>query len=60
LVNDGAIDRSDVVVIEVTGGGLKDQKAALQLVQEPPTIEPELEQFEKIIKNKKERSPLIT
>ncbi|KUO42305.1 MAG: hypothetical protein APU95_01980 [Hadesarchaea archaeon YNP_N21] len=50
LVNDGAIDRSDVVVIEVTGGGLKDQKAALQLVQEPPTIEPELEQFEKIIK----------
>lgn len=46
----GLVDRSDVVVVEITGGGLKDQKIAMQLVREPPSIEPELEQLERLIK----------
>ena len=50
LLDIGAVDRSDVVVVEITGGGLKDQKTAMQLVKEPPTIEPELEQLKKLIK----------
>lgn len=50
LLEMGAIDRSDLVVVEVTGGGLKDQKIAMQLVKEPPSIEPELEQLERLIK----------
>jgi len=50
LLNVGLVDRSDVVVVEVTGGGLKDQKTATQLVKEPPTIEPELDQLERLIK----------
>jgi len=50
LLNVGLVDCSDVVVVEVTGGGLKDQKTATQLVKEPPTIEPELDQLERLIK----------
>lgn len=50
LLEAGIVDRSDVVVVEVTGGGLKDVRTAMKLVQEPPTIEPELEQLEKFIK----------
>jgi len=50
LLDMGLVDRSDVVVLEVTGGGLKDQKTATQLVKEAPTIEPELEQLERLIK----------
>jgi threonine synthase len=51
LLDAGAVDRSDVVVIEITGSGLKDQRAATQLVEEPPTIEPELKQLERLLKN---------
>jgi len=50
LLDMGLVDRSDVVVVEVTGGGLKDQKTATRLVKEPPTIEPELDQLERLIK----------
>jgi len=50
LLKDGTIDRSDEVVVEVTGSGLKDQKTAMQLAREPPTIEPKLEQLEKFVR----------
>ncbi len=50
LLKAGVIDRQDVVVVEITGGGLKDQKTAMQLVREPPTIEPELKQLERLIR----------
>lgn len=50
LLETGLVDRSDVVVVEITGGGLKDQKIAMQLVKEPPSIEPELKQLERLIK----------
>jgi threonine synthase len=52
LLDAGTIDRSDVVVVEVTGSGLKDIKAAMQFVKEPPTIEAKLEQLERLIKRK--------
>ena len=49
LLDAGVVDRSDVVVVEVTGGGLKDVGTAMKLVEEPPTIEPELEQLKKLL-----------
>jgi threonine synthase len=52
LLDAGTIDRSDVVVVEVTGSGLKDTKAAMQLVKESPMIEPNLKQLEHLIKRK--------
>jgi len=50
LLDAGIIDRSDVVVVEVTGSGLKDVKAAMKLVEKPPVIEPEFEQLEQFLK----------
>jgi threonine synthase len=50
LLKAGVIDRSDDVVVEITGGGLKDVGTAMQLVREPPTIEPELRQLEKLVR----------
>lgn len=50
LLGAGVIDRSDVVVVEVTGGGLKDVKTAIGLTREPPTIEPELKQLRQLLK----------
>jgi threonine synthase len=50
LLDIGSVDRSDVVVVEITGGGLKDQKTAMQLFEEPPTVEPEPEQLKRFIK----------
>jgi len=50
LLEAGIIDRSDVVVVEVTGSGLKDVGVAMKLVEEPSVIEPELEQLEKFLK----------
>ncbi len=49
LLDAGAIDRSDVVVVEVTGGGLKDVAVAMRLVKEPQVIEPELGRLKKLI-----------
>ncbi|MFH1821273.1 MAG: pyridoxal-phosphate dependent enzyme, partial [Methanobacteriota archaeon] len=49
LLESGAIDRSDVVVIEVTGGGLKDVATAMKMVESPMTIEPELKQLKKFL-----------
>jgi threonine synthase len=50
LLETGAIDRSDCVVIEVTGGGLKDQEVAVESAKELPTIEPELGQLKALLK----------
>ena len=49
LLDAGIVDRSDVVVVEVTGGGLKDVGTAMKLSEEPTVIEPKLEQLEKLI-----------
>ena len=50
LLDAGIVDRSEVVVVEVTGGGLKDVGTAMKLAEEPVVIEPKLEQLEKLIK----------
>ena len=50
LLESGVIDRSDVVVVEVTGGGLKDVATAMKMVEEPLTIEPELKHLEKLLR----------
>ncbi len=50
LLEVGAIDRSDRVVIEVTGGGLKDQEVAVESAKELLTIEPELGQLKALLK----------
>lgn len=42
LVENGVIDRSDDIVVQITGGGLKDQKVAIDITSSPPIISPEL------------------
>jgi len=48
LLDGGVVSRSDVVVVEVTGGGLKDVATALKMVERPEVIEPKLEQLQKL------------
>ena len=50
LLEAGIIDRSDVVVVEVTGSGLKDVETAMKLVEKPSVIEPELKQLKRLLK----------
>lgn len=49
LIEEGTIDRSDVVVVAVTGGGLKDLKTALKISEAPVTVEPKLENLKKFL-----------
>jgi threonine synthase len=49
MLDGGMIDPSDLVVIEVTGGGLKDIKAATKIVPRAPVIEPKLGQLRKLL-----------
>ncbi|MGC8816385.1 MAG: threonine synthase [Candidatus Hadarchaeum sp.] len=49
LLDKGVISSSDVVVVEITGGGLKDVATALKVVEKPITIEPKLEQLENLL-----------
>jgi len=51
LLDAGVVDRSDVVVVEITGSGLKDVKTTMGLVQEPSVIEPEPSRLEKLLKS---------
>lgn len=49
LIENDEIDRTERVAVSITGGGLKDQKTALELAGEIPTIEPELEQLKELV-----------
>lgn len=49
LVENSEIDRSEKVVVSVTGGGLKDQETALELAGDIPTIEPDIEELKKLV-----------
>lgn len=49
LLENDEIDRSERVVVSVTGGGLKDQETAAELAGDIPTIEPKLEQLENLV-----------
>jgi len=46
LVEKGAIDRTDTVVLVITGNGLKDPEAPLKTVVKPPLVAPNLEELE--------------
>jgi threonine synthase len=52
LLEAGVVDRSDLIVVEITGGGLKDVGAVMRLVPAPPTIEPKLERLKKLLGKK--------
>lgn len=41
----GAQDPSETILIEATGGGLKDQDVVIQRVSKPPVIDPDLKQL---------------
>ncbi|MFW9830599.1 MAG: threonine synthase [Candidatus Thorarchaeota archaeon] len=42
----GIQDPSEIIVIEATGGGLKDQDVVIKRVAEPPVIDPDLTQLQ--------------
>ncbi len=50
LIEEGKIDRSEKVVVNITGGGLKDQKIAASLIDDIPTTKPNLEQLRESVK----------
>jgi threonine synthase len=51
LKDSGKIDRSDKVVVEVTGSGLKDTSIMARHVAEPPLINPSIEELKRVLKN---------
>ncbi len=54
LVEEGEIDRDERVVAYITGNGLKTQDVLHSYLQEPPVIKADLEEFRKLIEQKKE------
>jgi threonine synthase len=50
LYKKGIIESKDTVVCVATGIGLKDPSATLKIVAEPPTIEPDIKEVERVIK----------
>lgn len=54
LVESGEIDRDERVVAYITGNGLKTQDVLHSYLQEPPVIKADLEEFRKLIEQKKE------
>lgn len=49
LVEDGRIDKSDVVVIYLTGNGLKTSEALVDYLETTVRIKPRLEEFEEVV-----------
>lgn len=49
LVEEGTIGKSDVVVVEITGGGLKDIKTAVKISEPPLTIGANLRELERVL-----------
>jgi threonine synthase len=45
----GAQDSSETILVEATGGGLKDQDVVIQRVSTPPTIDPDLKELQKAL-----------
>lgn len=52
LLDRGVIKKNDTVVCIATGAGLKDPAATLKVLAEPPTIEPDINEVEKVIRGK--------
>ncbi len=49
-LDEGSQDPSETILIEATGGGLKDQDVVINNVQPPPVIDPILSQLKKALK----------
>lgn len=52
LLNKGVISKTDTVVCIATGIGLKDPSATLKVLAEPPTVEPDIREVERVISGK--------
>jgi threonine synthase len=50
LLEEGDIDRSDNIVVEITGSGLKDPTIAMRRTDDIPTINPSIHELERILR----------
>ena len=49
LIGEGGAERSDNIVVEITGSGLKDPDSATRGIREAPTINPSIQELERIV-----------
>jgi len=49
LIKKGLVKKDDTVVCVATGIGLKDPSATLKVLAEPPTVEPDIKEVERVI-----------
>ncbi len=51
-IDDGMVDRDETIVVLVTGHGLKDPDIVRKTMGEPPVIEPSLEEFKRVLRER--------
>ncbi len=51
LIDQGRIGRDEEVVVSITGNGLKTPEAVADVLEEPPIIDPSLDEFEPLVQN---------
>jgi threonine synthase len=51
LLGDGSVERSDEIVVEITGSGLKDPDSASTRSAQPPLIDPCIEDVERVFRS---------
>ncbi|HEC24591.1 MAG TPA: threonine synthase [bacterium] len=56
LIDKGYINKSETTVLAITGNGLKTLEALTGKLKEPATIEPNLEEFEKVLAKIREKN----
>ena len=49
LIEEGSVDKSEKIVLVMTGAGLKDPKSALRILPSPPSVEPVLSEVNRFI-----------
>jgi threonine synthase len=52
LIKKGIVSYTDTVVCVATGAGLKDPGASLKVLADPPTVEPDISEVERVISGK--------
>jgi threonine synthase len=50
LAKSGGVERSDTIVVEITGSGLKDPKIGIRGNLDIPVINPSLDELERILR----------
>ncbi len=58
LAKEGKIKKDEIVVVLVTGSGLKDPKAVMSRFRKTPTIKPDLKEFEAVAKLEQAKTKL--